>query len=164
MLHSARKIRQHQIFRRVNSNYSHHWNPSMRQQCAFIFSALASSSSAFVQSPSFGSPPNRITSVSSQHNVQTVRNLALHATVAPDFNSALVPNGTPIAEGHVVSTFGGGLIAVQVDDDDIDPTGGALEIDDTTKSLPQVQKGSSLGKLDERVCAFLRLSPAHSLC
>lgn len=73
---------------------------------------------------------------------------SLMATVAPEGTSssaALTPKGKPVAEGQIVASFKGGLVAVRVDDDSIDPSRQTPEVIDMTKTLPKASKSSSLG-------------------
>jgi hypothetical protein len=80
---------------------------------------------------------------------QFLSSVALHSTVTPqeDVTSpALVPEGKPIADGFVVSSFKGGLVAVRVDDDITEVLSKSPEVLDTTNSFPPASKPANLGK------------------
>lgn len=73
-----------------------------------------------------------------------IRTSALNSVAVPDVHTAvpLVPGGNPIAEGSVVSSFRGGLVAVRIDDE-ITETDDTPDVVDTTNTLPKNEKSSS---------------------
>mmetsp|Transcript_107866 Transcript_107866/g.302043 ORF Transcript_107866/g.302043 Transcript_107866/m.302043 type:complete len:684 (-) Transcript_107866:38-2089(-) len=90
------------------------------------------------QSPSLSFPPSRRYS-----------DFSLKSTVAPEAEEvtspALSPQGKPIADGHVVSSFKGGFVAIRVDDDIAEILAATPEVVDTTNLLPKDSTKSSLG-------------------
>lgn len=85
-------------------------------------------------------------------------------TAAATAPPALVPQGKAIADGHVVSSFRGGLIAVRVDDDIADVLAvAAPEIVDPGQVLPRgISSKSSLGKLNSIKWGFFLLPSTKS--
>jgi hypothetical protein len=78
---------------------------------------------------------------------RTYSDFSLQSTVAPEEVTppALSPQGKPVADGHVVSSFKGGFIAIRVDDDIADILA-TPKVVDTTKVLPRDNTSSSLGE------------------
>jgi hypothetical protein len=79
---------------------------------------------------------------------RTYSDFSLKSTVADEEvnTPALIPQGKPVADGHVVSSFKGGFIAVRVDDDIADILANPEVVDTTKKLLPKESKSSSLGE------------------
>lgn len=118
------------------------------------FSTLASvlaTGSAWV--PTWNAPLSTSTSVyhlpSTCSAPRSFGNIALRSTVTPSEEiktPALSPQGKPIADGQIVSSFKGGLIAVRIDDDLTEVLSKSSDVLDTTNPFLKDNKSSSFGE------------------
>jgi hypothetical protein len=133
------------LFRRPIENI-----PPMKLRFTSLAAVLAGSS-AWLQAPLTNRAVSRgaIQHASPKLTVRLMSDSALRSTVVPEevgTTSALTPTGKPIAEGSVVSFFRGGLVAVRLNDDEVDLPGQSPEVVQTTNSLPDKPKVLNLSK------------------
>lgn len=127
--------------------------------------AVVASSSAWLPPPNLARPRAVRHAPSSKTGVRSMGDFVLQSTVAPEEverTYALTPTGNPIAEGNVVSAFRGGLVAVKVDEEDINLSSATSpEVVDMTNSLPKAEKSKSLGGCFIPCATFRVLAKSH---
>ena len=120
----------------------------MNLRFASVVSVLATSSAWIPPSNTLSIKTCQPPSLSFPRSRASYSDFSRKSTAIPEevASPALSPQGKPVADGHVVSAFKGGFIAIRVDDDIAQLLTSSPEIVDTTKKILKESKSSSLGK------------------